>query len=280
MIKNAWRHLAVFGLALPRRLFQDRLTQAAGSLTYTTLLSIVPLLAVALAFSTAFPAFDRVMDTLRDYLVKNFLPDARGVHVVVNQLNSFAAGAGRLTGVGLAVLGVTAVMLMLSIDDIVNRIFRVERKRSLAQRITMYWAVLTLGPLLIGAGLSMTSALAANSFGILTLDELAQTALRVLPFLLTWGALTVLYVMVPNRPVPWMPALAGGLLAGTVFEVAKRGFAHFVSGMPTYTLVYGAFAALLIFLVWVYVSWLTVLIGATFTATLIEPSADPRRVAR
>src|SRR5260221_12278621 len=105
MIKNAWRYLAAFAVALPRRLFEDRLTQAAGSLTYTTLLSIVPLLAVALALSTAFPGFDRVMDTLREYVVRNFLPDARGVHVVVNQLNSFAAGAGRLTGVCLVALG-------------------------------------------------------------------------------------------------------------------------------------------------------------------------------
>ncbi len=277
MIKNAWRHLAAFALALPRRLFEDRLTQAAGSLTYTTLLSIVPLLAVALALSTAFPAFDRVIDELRNYLVKNFLPEARGVHAVVGQLNNFAAGAGRLTGVGLAVLGVTAVMLMLSIDDILNRLFRVERKRSLSQRIVMYWAVLTLGPLLMGAGLSMTSALAASSFGILTLDELAQTALRLLPFALTWAALTALYVLVPNRHVPLMAALAGGLLAGTAFELAKRGFAVFVSGFPTYTLIYGAFAALLIFLIWVYVSWLIVLVGATFTATLIEPSATPKK---
>ena len=280
MIKNALRHFSAFALALPRRLFQDRLTQAAGSLTYTTLLSIVPLLAVALALSTAFPVFDRVMETLREYIVRNFLPDAQGVHVVVNQLNSFAAGAGKLTGVGLAALGVTAVMLMLSIDDILNRLFRVERKRSLAQRIVMYWAVLTLGPLLIGGGLSMTSALAASAIGILTLDELARTALRVLPFLLTWAALTVLYIMVPNRPVPLIPALAGGLLAGTAFELAKRSFAFFVSGFPAYTLVYGAFAALLIFLVWVYVSWLIVLIGATFTATLIEPTADQRRFPR
>ncbi len=277
MIKTAWRHLAAFALALPRRLFEDRLTQAAGSLTYTTLLSIVPLLAVALALSTAFPAFDRVIDELRNYLVKNFLPEARGVHAVVGQLNNFAAGAGRLTGVGLAVLGVTAVMLMLSIDDILNRLFRVEHKRSLSQRIVMYWAVLTLGPLLMGAGLSMTSALAASSFGILTLDELAQTALRLLPFALTWAALTALYVLVPNRHVPLMAALAGGLLAGTAFELAKRGFAIFVSGFPTYTLIYGAFAALLIFLIWVYVSWLIVLVGATFTATLIEPSVTPKK---
>ena len=274
MIRNAWRYLVAFALALPRRLFEERLTQAAGSLTYTTLLSIVPLLAVALALSTAFPQFDRVMDALREYIVRNFLPEAKGVHAVVNQLNAFAAGAKKLTGVGLAALAVTAVMLMLSIDDMLNRIFRVERKRSLPQRIAMYWTVLTLGPLLIGAGLSMTSALAVSSFGVVQLDELAQMALRVLPFLLTSAALTALYILVPNRPVPLMPALAGGLLAGTAFEIAKRGFAAFVSGMPAYTLIYGAFAALLIFLIWVYVSWLIALVGATFTATLIEPAAQ------
>lgn len=271
MIKNAWRYLAAFALALPRRLFEDRLTQAAGSLTYTTLLSIVPLLAVALALSTAFPAFDRAMDEVRNYLNKNFLPEARGIHLAVDQLNEFALGARKLTGVGLATLGVTAVMLMLSIDDLLNRIFRVERKRSLAQRIAMYWAVLTLGPLLIGAGLSMTSALAASSFGVLQLDQMAQVLLRLLPFLLTWAALTALYILVPNRRVALAPALAGGLIAGIAFELAKRGFAIFVSGFPTYTLIYGAFAGPLIFLIWIYVSWLVVLVGATFTATLVEP---------
>lgn len=278
MIKNAWRYLAAFVLALPRRLFEDRLTQAAGSLTYTTLLSIVPLLAVALALSTAFPAFDRVMDELSSYVNKNFLPEARGIHLAVGQLSNFAAGARKLTGVGLAALGVTAVMLMLSIDDLLNRIFRVERKRSLAQRIAMYWAVLTLGPILIGAGLSMTYALAASSFGILKLDEVVQTLLRFLPFLLSWAALTALYILVPNRPVALAPALAGGLLAGIAFELAKRGFALFVTGFPTYTLIYGAFAGLLIFLIWVYLSWLIVLVGATFTATLVEPSAAHRRI--
>jgi membrane protein len=278
MIKNAWRYLSAFALALPRRLFEDRLTQAAGSLTYTTLLSIVPLLAVALALSTAFPAFDRVMELLREYVNKNFLPEARGVHMAVEQLNAFAVGARKLTGVGLAALGITAVMLMLSIDDLLNRIFRVERKRSLAQRIAMYWAVLTLGPLLIGGGLSMTSALAASSFGVIELDRVAQIVLRLLPFLLTWAALTSLYILVPNRRVALAPALAGGLLAGIAFELAKRGFAIFVSGYPTYTLIYGAFAGLLIFLIWVYVSWLVVLVGATFTATLVEPSAAYRRM--
>ncbi len=273
MIRNAWRYLAAFAAALPRRLFEERLTQAAGSLTYTTLLAIVPLVAVALALSTAFPAFDRIMDELREYMVRNFLPEARGVQAVVKQLNDFAAGARRLTGVGLAALVLTAVMLMLSIDDILNRIFRVERKRSLTQRIAMYWTVLTLGPLLIGAGLSMTYALTVSAFGIVRLDGLLALLLRVLPFVFTVAALTSLYILVPNRPVHFMPALAGGLLAGTAFEIAKRGFAHFIGAFPTYTLIYGAFAALLLFLIWIYISWLIALVGATFTATLVEPTA-------
>jgi membrane protein len=277
MLRNAWRYLAAFGLALPRRLFEDRLTQAAGSLTFTTLLAIVPLVAVALAFSTAFPAFDRMTDELRNYLVKNFLPEARGMQAVIAQLNDFAAGAKRLTGIGLAALGVTAVMLMLSIDDLLNRIFRVERKRSLGQRVAMYWTVLTLGPLLIGAGLSMTSALTASSFGVVKLGAVVEAALGLVPFVLTWAALTSLYVLVPNRPVPFMAALSGGLLAGVAFELAKRGFAIFIAGFPTYTLLYGAFAALLVFLIWMYISWLITLVGATFTATLIEPSAHYKK---
>jgi membrane protein len=277
MIRNAWRYLVAFAIALPRRLFEERLTQAAGSLTYTTLLSIVPLLAVALALSTAFPAFDRVTDELRNYVIKNFLPETKAVQLFVAQRNSLAAGARRLTGVGIAALVVTSVMLMLTVDDLLNRIFRVERKRSLAQRIAMYWTVLTLGPLLIGAGLSMTSALAASSYGVLKFGEAMELLLRIVPFLLTWAALTALYVLVPNRPVPLAAAAAGGLLAGVAFELAKRGFAYFlVSGFSTYALLYGAFAALLVFLIWVYVSWLIALVGATFTATLIEPSAQKR----
>jgi len=276
-LRNAWRYLVTFGVALPRRLFEDRLTQSAGSLTYTTLLSIVPLVVVALALTTAFPALTRLVGDMQGYLIGNLLPKESGIDTVVDQLNLFAAGVGKLTGVGLAVLGVTAVMLMLTIDDVLNRIFRVERKRSLPQRVVMYWAVLTLGPVLIGAGISMTSALAVQSLGLLNLSAFTKTALGVLPFLLTWAALASLYILVPNRPVPIGHALTGGLLAGVAFEVAKRVFGYFMTSFPGYTLIYGASAALFTFLVWVYVSWLIVLVGATFTATLIEPTAPLQR---
>jgi len=276
MLKNAWRYFAAFAAALPRRIFEDRLTQSAGSLTYTTLLAMVPLVVVTLALSTAFPAFDRVIGELQTYLLSNFLPKAKGIDSAIRQLNNFAAGASKLTGVGLIVLGVTAVMLMLTVDDVMQRVFRVERKRSLAQRIAMYWAVLTLGPVLIGAGISMTSALAVHSLGFLNLDSFVQTVLGLLPFVLTWVALAALYILVPNRTVPLRHAFTGALLAGIVFEMAKQVFASYVTKIPAYTLIYGASAALFTFLIWVYLSWLIVLVGATFTATLVEPDAPKR----
>lgn len=277
-IRDAWSTLAgfslavkTFALAVPRRLFEDRLTQAAGSLTYTTLLALVPLLTIALSLATAFPVFDRAIGLVQDYVIENFLPDA-GLDAFTGQLSDFAAAAGRLTALGIGGLAVTAVMMMLTIDDTLNRIFRVERKRPLMQRLLMYWAVLTLGPLLIGAGLSMTTALVVHSFGVLELDDVAEAVLRMLPFVLTWAALAALYMLVPNRRVRAYDALAGGFLAGAAFEVAKRGFAIYVSHFPTYRLIYGTFATVLIFLVWLYVSWLIVLAGATFTAMLTEKS--------
>ncbi len=266
---RTWRHLVAFALEVPRRLFEDRLTQTAGSLTYTTLLAIVPLLTVALSLATAFPVFETAMGGLQDYVIENFLPDA-GLDVLADQIDAFTGRAGRLTAIGLAILGVTAVMLMLTIDDTLNRIFRVERKRPLLQRITMYWAVLSLGPLLIGLGLSMTSALVVSSFGMLNLDRVAEYVLRGLPFLLTWAALATLYILVPNRKVGVTDALVGSFLAGIAFELAKRGVAIYVSRFPTYTLIYGTFATMLVFLLWLYVSWLVVLAGATFTAMLTE----------
>jgi membrane protein len=267
--RDAWQDVRTFAFAVPRRVFEDRLTQSAGSLTYTTLLSIVPLLTIVLSLTTAFPVFDRLVTGLQDYVVENFLPDA-GLTGFVDQLHDFAAAAGRLTAIGVGVLAVTAVMMMMTIDDTLNRIFRVERRRPLMQRLIMYWAVLTLGPLLIGAGLSMTTALVVQSFGVLNLDNLAENALAMLPFLLTWAALVALYVLVPNRKVKVRDALLGAFLAGIAFEIAKRGFAFYVSRFPTYRLIYGAFSALLIPLVWLYISWLVVLAGATFTAMLTE----------
>jgi membrane protein len=268
MEKNTWRGIAEFCLAVFRRFYEERALQTAGSLTYTTLLSLVPLITVALAVASAFPVFDEAIDALQLFLLENVLPDARGIDTIADQITSFTKNAGRLTAIGLAVFVVTAVMLMMTIDVSLNRLFRVQRQRPLLQQVLMYWAVLTLGPVLIGASLSMTSFAVGASFGWLRLGQVADIVLGVLPFVFTCLALTLLYVLVPYRAVKARDALIGGILAGIAFEFAKRGFAIYLARFPTYTLIYGAFATIPIFLVWLYMSWVVVLAGATLTAML------------
>ena len=267
MEKNAWRGIADFCLAVFWRFYEERALQTAGSLTYTTLLSLVPLLTVALAVSTAFPVFDDTIGQLQLFLLENFLPDA-GIDTIVDQITSFTQNAGRLTAIGLLFFFVTSVMLMMTIDVSLNRLFRVQRQRPTLQQVLMYWAVITLGPVLIGVSLSMTSFAVGASLGWLKLGHVADWVLGVLPFVFTCAALTLLYGVVPYRAVKPRDALLGGILAGIAFEVAKRAFAIYLARFPTYTLIYGAFATIPIFLVWLYVSWVVVLAGATLTAML------------
>ncbi|MDH3320016.1 MAG: YihY family inner membrane protein, partial [Betaproteobacteria bacterium] len=260
------RALLEFCLALARRFRDDRGIQTAGSLTFTTLLALVPLVTVALAMSTAFPVFDQAMEALGHYVSGQLLPE--GGTKVTQQFAAFAAKAGRLTAVGLAFLAVTALMLILSVDEVLNRIFRVQRRRALAQRLLMYWAVLSLGPLLIGASLSMTSFLVGSSLGLLNLGWLTRGVLGLMPFFFTCAALTLLYLVVPYRRIDVRHALAGAAVAGILFEFAKRGFALYIAKFPTYSLIYGAFATVPIFLLWLYLSWVVVLFGAMLTAML------------
>ena len=268
MEKNRWRGLDDFARAVFWRFYEERALQTAGSLTYTTLLSLVPLFTVALAVSTAFPVFDETVDALQNFVLDNFLPDARGIDTIADQITSFTTNAGRLTAIGMGVFMVTAVMLMATIDASLNRLFRVQRARPLVQQVLMYWAVLTLGPVLIGGSLSMTTFAVGVSFGWLQLGHIAGVVLGVVPFLFTCAALTLLYAVVPNRTVEARHALIGGIVAGIAFELAKRGFAIYLARFPTYTLIYGAFATIPIFLVWLYMSWIVVLAGATLTAML------------
>src|SRR5688572_27809869 len=174
MGKITWRMLWDFCLAVGRRFFEDRSAQTAGSLTYTTLLSIVPLLTVALALSTAFPVFDTVVSALQEYVLENVLPEADGLSALADQINSLTERAGRLTALGIAGLALTSVLLMMTIDDSLNRIFRVRRRRPLGLRLLTYWAVITLGPLLIGGSLSITSYLVGVTLGYLELPRIAQ----------------------------------------------------------------------------------------------------------
>ncbi len=268
MQPNPWRGFAELCIAATRRFQEERGLQTASALTFTTLLSLVPLLTVALAVSTAFPVFDQAIDALQLFLLENFLPDDAGTEAIADQIASFTYNAGRLTAIGLAFIFVTALMLMLTIDVSLNRLFRVQRRRPLLRQVLVYCAVLALGPALIGASLSMTSFALGASFGWLDLGGAADTALAVLPFVFTCAALTLLYAVVPYRGVPLRDALLGGVLAGIAFEIAQRGFAVYLRQFPTYSLIYGAFAAIPIFLLWLYLSWVVVLAGAALTAVL------------
>jgi membrane protein len=279
MEKNAWRATGEFLVDVVRRFYEERALQAAGSLSYTTLLSLVPLFTVALAISTAFPVFDETIGVLQNFVLENFLPDARGIETIAEQVRSFTDNAARLTAIGIAFFVVTAVMLMMTIDEALNRIFRVQRRRPMLQQVLIYWAVITLGPVLIGGSLSATSFAIGASLGWLNLDIVADAVLRVLPFIFTCAALTLLYAVVPYRYVEFRHALLSGILAGIAFEAAKRGFALYLTRFPTYTLIYGAFATIPIFLVWLYLSWCVVLAGATLTAMLpAYRLAEGRRV--
>ncbi len=274
---RASRAVWEFAVALVNRFREERATQTAGSLTYTTLLALVPLLTVALAAATAFPVFDQWIAALQRFITTNLLPNTPAVTVVMDQVNAFTRNVGRLTAIAVVGFAVTSVLLMLTIDNALNRIFRVQRRRSVVQNVFVYWAVITLGPVLVGASLSATYLAVRESLGALSLDIAADAMLGVLPFLFTCGALVLLYGVVPARPVEWRHALAGGILAAIAFEIGKRGFALYLSRVPTYKLIYGAFATIPIFLVWLYFSWLIVLTGAIFTAMLPAYYAKPER---
>jgi membrane protein len=263
-----FRELYAFLRAAAARFAADRCLQIAGSLTYTTLLALVPLITVALSIVTAFPVFSEWTGQLDEWMVENVLPEAIG-NAVASYLAQFSEKAARLTTVGIVVLGATALMLMLTIDRALNQIFRVTRPRPIVQRLLIYWAVLTLGPLLVGASVSMTSYLVGASLGYARgVPILGEALLKLAPLVLTIAAATLLYLVVPNRRVRIRHALIGGAIAGILFELTKRGFALYVAKIPTYALVYGTFAVIPIFLVWLYLSWLVVILGATITALL------------
>lgn len=260
------RQLGRFLAHLFRRFNQDRCLQMASSLTFTTLLALVPLVTIVLTLLSAFPVFSGLGEQIHAFLLANMLPDKAG-KVVSGYIEQFTGRAGRLTALGTAFLAVTAFLMMFTIEHAFNSIWRVSRPRPVAQRILVYWAALSLGPVLIGASLSITSYLVGASLGLTRETPLAGTAiLWLVPFGLTWAAFTLLYYVVPNRAVNPRHALVGGLVAAFVFELMKRSFAFYVAQIPTYTLVYGAFAVIPIFLLWIYFSWVVIEIGALISA--------------
>lgn len=251
-----------------RRLNEERLPQVVGSLTFTTVLALVPLLTIAFAIFTTFPLFNTFRAALEAYFIKSLMPKAIA-NTILGYLSQFASKATRLSAIGAVVLIMTAFIMMLTVDRAFNQIWRVRTARPFTQRLVIYWAIVTLGPLLIGVSLTFTSDLFRATDGLVTgLPVIGDTIYTVLSVMLTMGAYTLLYMTVPNRTVDWRDAACGGLLAATAFEIAKKVFVVFITKIPTYTVIYGTLAALPLFLIWIYVSWWITLMGAVLASAL------------
>lgn len=251
-----------------RRLKEEKLPQVAGSLTFTTTLALVPLLTIMLAIFTSFPVFTNLRSALDTWFVQTGMPKSI-VYTIVSNLTQFASKATKLSAVGAVALLVTSAAMMGMIERAFNQIWRVRRARPLVQRIMIYWALVTLGPLLFGLSLTVTSQVFTATSGLArSIPLLGGLFYTLLSVALTTGAYTLLYMTVPNRSVHWRDALWGALAAAIAFEVAKRVFAIFIRQFPAYAIIYGALAALPLFLIWMYLSWLITLVGAVLAAAL------------
>jgi membrane protein len=262
-------------ITLRQRFREDRLGLAASSLTFTTLIALVPLVTVMLAVFSAFPMFAGFQRSLETYFLQVLVPD-NIAKPVLSALTQFAQQAQRLGTAGLVVLVLTAIALMLTIDRVLNGIWRVRRPRPLAQRVLVYWAAITLGPLLLGISLTGTSLAISASRGWVGASR-AASIIDVVEFVLAVFALAGLFHYVPNTWVRWRHALGGAVFAALGLELAKRLLGWYVAKVPTYAVVYGAFATLPIMLIWIYSAWVIVLLGAVVAA--YAPSLQ-MRVAR
>ena len=251
---------------LRERFREDKLGLTASSLTFTTLIALVPLVTVMLALFSAFPMFASFQGALEKYFLQSLVPDGIAKPVLA-ALTQFAAQATRLGSAGLVVLVFTALALMLTIDRALNAIWRVRRPRSIARRVLVYWAALTLGPLLLGISLSLTATALTASKGLIgALPGGLGLLLNAIEFTLLAAGMASLYHYVPNTDVRWRHAVAGGVFVAAGVKLAKSGLAWYLGAMPTYSTVYGAFATVPILLLWIYVGWVIVLWGAVIAA--------------
>ena len=224
------------------RFSDDHCTQVASSLTFTTLLSLIPLITVTVTVFAAFPVFTDLMTQLKVFILMNMVPEVAG-KVITVYMTQFSAQAAKLTMLGIAGLTITALILMHTIDRAFNLIWRVRKARTVLQRFLTYWTVLTIGPIILGASLSITYYLLSLSLGyVKDIPWLGEAALKTVPVALMSLAFTLLYAVVPNRYVPWKHALVGGVFAGIAFELMKRVFAWYITSFPKRGSTHEAFA--------------------------------------
>lgn len=256
--------------SLAQRFLRDRCLERAAALSFTTVMSLIPAAAISLAFLSAVPSASEIRIGVEELMTRHLLPHAG--EVAISAFRDFLARAGHLTGWSLAGLAATALMMLATINRAFDTIWRVTRRRPLLIRLLAYWAILTLGPLFIGGALSLSGLLSAAGvrYGGATFERSVGWITPLLPFLLECSAFALLYWVVPNRPVARRDAICGGVIAALLFEGAKHGVALYIFYFPTYDAIYGTLAAIPVFLIWIYASWIAVLIGAETAALLPE----------
>jgi membrane protein len=271
---RAWvdRHLPAvnFLIYVYERGQRDQFLRVAASLSYTSLLALVPLLAIAVATFSAFPAFAGARGSLENFISQSMVPNAgQSVHIYLQQ---FINATGKLTTVGVVGLGVTAILMLTTIETAFNAIYRVAQPRPIVASVLVYWAVITLGPMLLGASLSISGSLTAYRDAIAgaTPQSVSLLVRAMTSVVFSTLFFTVLFQMIPNRPVAWRDAAIGGAVSAVLFVALRNGFSQFLVNSDTYRTLYGALAVIPLFLVSMYLSWAVVLFGGVMTAALPE----------
>ena len=262
------RNALAFVVQVWHRFLEDKCLTVAASLSYMTLLALVPLTALSFAMLAAFPVFDDARQQLQQFVFAYFVPDA--IETVQDHLSTFAERARDVTAIGVVGLAFTAMLLFNTIESALNDIFRVTRSRPLISKFIVFWAILTLGPLLVGASVSLEATLPPPR-EILQSDSYNSAAAylaQALPTLLSILAFMLFYLMIPYRPVRLTHALVGATLAGILFSLLRYLFTLYVTLFPAYETLYGALALIPMFLLWTYLSWAVILVGGVMTAEL------------
>lgn len=269
------RNLGQFASFAIRRFFNERLNSAAASLTYSTLLALVPLLVIAFAILSSFPAFDAVKERMQTIFFNAVVPEAGAA--IADYLTNFMRSANNLTAVGIVALAVTALMLLSTVEDTLNRIWHVERSRPFVVRFLIFWAILTMGPLVFGASFTLTSDAVAfvGRSGLLDVGGDAgggvltsPLASGILSIVISIAGFTALFVLVPARRVRMVHAAIGASFTAVTFEILSFAFNSFLTSGSSYQTIYGAVAVVPVFLIWIYASWMVVILGAVVAAAI------------
>lgn len=252
-----------------RRVQNDTIFRVSASLSYTSLIAIVPLFAIGLAIFSAFPGFVAIKEQFQDFILKNFVPDIEQEisHYFVDFLNATA----QMTTIGVIGLVITSILMLSTIENSLNFIFKVYKPRNIKTKITLYWTVITLGPLFLGTAFSLKSYL--FTLQKFMPDDIVTSPFflsGLLPTLITMLTLIMVYVLVPNKKVKFTNAVIGSITAVILFWFLRKGFGLIILKSATYKTIYGALATLPIFLIWMYLAWAVVIFGAVVTAALEE----------